>query len=57
MADRLGVAVSTLQKRGGYTGSKPGKEMRPPVHRPSAVAAKPAVQTPADQKPAAGQQQ
>jgi hypothetical protein len=31
----------TQNKRGGYTGSKPGSEMKPPVHRPSAVVARP----------------
>lgn len=29
-------------RRGGYSGSKPGATMKPPVHRPSAVSGKPA---------------
>jgi hypothetical protein len=31
-------ALSGLSKRGGYSGSKPGSAMRPPVHVPASTA-------------------
>lgn len=41
MADKR--VRGSLEKRGGYTGSKPGSQMKPPVHRPAAVSGKPST--------------
>lgn len=42
MADKRSTAV-TISKRGGYSGGKPGSQMRPPVHTPSATTGRPAA--------------
>ena len=42
MPDRARVAdLSGLNKRGGYSGSKPGNAMRPPVKLPASAAGRP----------------
>jgi hypothetical protein len=38
-------AAPRLQKRGGYSGSKPGSAMKPPPHRPSVVLGKASQQS------------
>lgn len=47
MADSSPKAAASLSKRGGYSGSKPGSSMRPPVHVPASSAGRPS-------KPASG---
>lgn len=37
--------VPSLSKRGGYSGSKPGSSMRPPVHVPASLAGRPSKPT------------
>lgn len=39
---RKATDASSLSKRGGYSGSKPGSSMRPPVHVPASAAGRPA---------------
>lgn len=42
VADKRSTTV-TISKRGGYSGGKPGSQMRPPVHTPSATTGRPAA--------------
>jgi hypothetical protein len=41
MASKRTTTVSLPSKRGGYSGSKPGSQMRPPVQTPSATVSRP----------------
>lgn len=42
MTDKRSATV-TIDKRGGYSGGKPGSQMRPPVRTPSATTGRPAA--------------
>jgi hypothetical protein len=41
MTSKRAATVSPLRKRGGYSGSKPGSQMRPPIQTPSATVSRP----------------
>jgi hypothetical protein len=45
------LPVPRMPKRGGYTGSKPGHLMRPPVQTPSASVPRPPKTPPPDPPP------
>ncbi len=48
MAEKRSNSSVSINKRGGYSGGKPGSEMRPPVRTPSATNGRPTGATTAN---------